>query len=262
MKPDYKNWMPRGMIIGMTAGTAVLFILWLLALLLPGTKNGIRIFIIVVLAILFIAMLIFTVWFYIMYRAFDYNGSTALSKRIIKGVASFVKIPDGGKGLDIGCGSGALSIAAAKKNPKAKITGCDRWGAEYSSFSKTLCESNAKAEGVSNVTFQNGDATKLPFNDESFDAVFSNYVYHNIPSKNRQEILMETFRVLKKGGMFVIHDLFTKSKYGDMDAFLKKLKALGFEKAELIDTCDGLIMERSEAKKNMLDGSKLLVGKK
>lgn len=55
MKPDYKNWMPKGMIIGMSIGTAVLFILWLLALLIPGAKNGIRIFIIVVLAIAFLA---------------------------------------------------------------------------------------------------------------------------------------------------------------------------------------------------------------
>lgn len=61
MKPDYKNWMPKGMIIGMTVGTAVLFILLLLAMLIPGTKNGFRIFIIAILAIAFIAMLIFTI---------------------------------------------------------------------------------------------------------------------------------------------------------------------------------------------------------
>ena len=46
-----------------------------------------------------------------------------MSKQIIEVVASYVSIPDGGKGLDIGCGSGALTIACAKKNPRASFTG-------------------------------------------------------------------------------------------------------------------------------------------
>jgi hypothetical protein len=50
-----------------------------------------------------------------------------------------------------------------------------RWGKEYASFSKSLCESNAKAEGVSRISFQQGDATHLDFPDETFDAVVSNY---------------------------------------------------------------------------------------
>jgi ubiquinone/menaquinone biosynthesis C-methylase UbiE len=126
-----------------------------------------------------------------------------MSKQIIEGVASYVSIPDGGKGLDIGCGSGALTIACAKKNPQASFIGIDRWGKEYASFSKNLCESNSKAEGVNNTSFMQGDACKLPFEDETFDAVTSNYVYHNIPSSDRQAILLETLRTLKKGGTFI-----------------------------------------------------------
>ena len=34
------------------------------------------------------------------------------------------------------------------------MIGIDRWGKEYASFSRPLCEKNAKAEGVSNVSFQ------------------------------------------------------------------------------------------------------------
>ena len=76
-----------------------------------------------------------------------------MSKQIIEGVAAYVKIPDGGKGLDVGCGSGALTIASAKKNPAASMTGIDRWGKEYASFNKKLCESNSAAEGVNNTSF-------------------------------------------------------------------------------------------------------------
>ena len=38
---------------------------------------------------------------------------------------------------------------------------------------------------------------KLDFPDESFDAVTSNYVYHNIAGKDKQQLLLETLRVLK-----------------------------------------------------------------
>ena len=101
-------------------------------------------------------------------------------------------------GLDIGCGSGALTIACAKRNPQGKMIGIDRWGKEYASFSLPLCEKNAAAEGVENASFQRGNAVKLDFPDESFDAVTSNYVYHNIAGKDKQALLLETLRVLKK----------------------------------------------------------------
>ena len=80
------------------------------------------------------------------------------------------------------------------------MTGLDRWGKEYASFNNLICVQNVKAEVINNIDFQKGDANKLPFADESFDAVVSNYVYHNIPGKNKQELLFETLRVLKKVG--------------------------------------------------------------
>ena len=167
----------------------------------------------------------------------SYNGKRQMSKQIIEGVASYVSVPDGGKILAVGCGSGALAIACAKRNPNAEVIGIDRWGKEYASFSRQLCERNARAEKVNNAKFQHRDAVNLDFADETFDAVTSNYVYHNIPG-NRQAYLLETLRVLKKGGTFALHDIFSKSKYGDMQAFVKRLKELGYEKVELIDTTE------------------------
>ncbi len=46
------------------------------------------------------------------------------------------------------------------------------------------------------MRFEEGNAANLPFEDESFDAVTSNYVYHNIVGKNKQKLLLETLRVL------------------------------------------------------------------
>ena len=54
--------------------------------------------------------------------------------------------------LDVGCGSGALMIASAKRNPKAAMAGCGIWSGTYKSvFTKKHCEDNGRAEGVTNV---------------------------------------------------------------------------------------------------------------
>ena len=80
---------------------------------------------------------------------------------------------------------------------------------------------NACAEGVGDRTeFMKGDATALDFPDETFDAVTSNYVYHNIAGADKQKLLKETLRVLKKGGTFAIHDIMSKRRYGDMERFV------------------------------------------
>lgn len=263
MKPNYKNWMPKGMILGTSAGCAVCLVLFLVfgvsGLLAAGTLKTI---LGIVFLVLTVVLLLVVVWMVMMYRAFSYDGKRQMARQIIDGVASKVVLPEGGCGLDVGCGSGALTIAVAKRNPQGRMTGIDRWGVDYSSFSKNLCEENARAEGVTNTSFAKGNALKLDFADETFDAVCSNYVYHNIPSRDRQEILMETLRVLKKGGTFAIHDIFSHRMYGDMQLFLQRLKEMGYEHVELIDTTHGMFMTPWEATWMTLRCSAILVGKK
>ena len=261
MNPDYKNWMPKGMVLTAVIAAAVFLLLFIFFGLTGIVSGTLKTVLFIVFLILTVVCLCVSVWMIMMYRAFDYNGKRKMSRQIIEGVAEYVKLPDGGKGLDVGCGSGALTIACAKCNPNASFIGVDRWGKEYASFNKPLCERNAVAEGVKNVTFERGDARKLDFPDETFDAVTSNYVYHNIPTGDRQAILLETLRVLKKGGVFALHDIFSKSKYGDIQAFVKKLKEMGYEKVELIDST-GRFMTKWESVWMELSGSALLVGRK
>ncbi|MBQ7740289.1 MAG: class I SAM-dependent methyltransferase [Eubacterium sp.] len=259
MKPDYKNWIPKWMFGAFTAGAVISLVLMIIfALALHGAA---KVILVIIFALAFILCLVSDIWSVFAYNKFSYDGNRKLSKGIIDGIAGYVDLPDGATALDIGCGSGALAIAVAKKNPNASVIGCDRWGKEYKEFSKLLCKENAKAEGCENITFQKGDATKLPFEDESFDAVVSNYVYHNIPTTDRQAILLETLRTLKKGGTFALHDIFSKNEYGDMEPFLQKLRDMGYEKVELIDTSDKF-MSPSEAKTMFLSGSALLYGRK
>lgn len=228
MKPDYDNWVPNK---------------------LKYTLLGIT-----------LAFAKMTQWAFMAHKAFSYDGDLQLARKIVEGTADYVKIPDGGTCLDVGCGSGALSIAVAKRNPNGKVIGVDRWGKEYDKFSKKLCERNAEAEGVTNVTFRPGDAMALPFPDETFDAVTSNYVYHNIFLHSKQKLLLETLRTLKKGGTFAIHDLMSPVRYGDMKKFAQKLRDMGYEKVELIDTTDGKFMTKKQSFQYQLQGSTILYG--
>ena len=263
MKPNYKNWVPKILIAGMAAAT-VISIAALTAFGICGlwvTKTW-RIILAIVFAVAAVGCGKTLQWSITAYCAFSYDGQRQLSRKIIEGTAEYIALPDGGIGLDVGCGSGALTIACAKRNPQGRMVGVDRWGKDYAEFSLPLCQNNAQAEGVCNTEFQKADATKLPFADETFDAVTSNYVYHNISGVDKQQLLLETFRVLKKGGTFAIHDLMGKNRYGDMEAFYRKLKEMGYAEVRMIDTTDGMFMTKKEANRLMLKGSTLLVGRK
>lgn len=74
--------------------------------------------------------------------------------------------------------------------------------------------------------------------------------------------MFETLRVLKKGGCFAIHDIMSRSKYGNMKSFFEKLKNMGYESVELIDTTNGKFISLPKAKLMILSGSALLIGKK
>ncbi len=263
MKANYKNWVPKILIVGMAAATVVS----LAAFVVFGVcglwvTKAWRIAFGVLFAVATLGCGKTLQWSITAYNAFSYNGKRQLSRKIIEGTAKYITLPDGGVGLDVGCGSGALTIACAKRNPQGRMVGVDRWGKDYAEFSLPLCQSNAKAEGVGNVYFRKGDATGLPFPDETFDAVTSNYVYHNITGEDKQKLLLETLRVLKKGGTFAIHDLMGKSRYGDMESFCQGLKEAGFAEVRMIDTTDGTFMTKKEAVRLMLAGSTLLVGRK
>ena len=164
--------------------------------------------------------------------------------------------------LEVGCGSGALSIRAALTWPDAEVTGIDYWGAAYG-YGQAMCEKNAASEGAAaRCVFKHGDANKLDFPDESFDAVVSNYVYHNVMGADKQALLLETLRVLKKGGVFALNDDMKPKMYGDMDAFVQKLRDMGYEDVRLIDTATEAFGSRRRAGMMMLGDSRMLAGRK
>lgn len=93
--------------------------------------------------------------------------------------------------LEIGCGPGALAESLHRWYPKASITGLDRDSA-FIHFA---------AEKAPDLTFIEGDATKLPFENASFDVTISNTVSEHIEPSC---FFGEQFRVLKKGGVCLV----------------------------------------------------------
>lgn len=260
-KLDYKNWVPRGLLWALGAGTIFClagFVLFLVCDL--GLGRAARIACLCLWFAALLACAFFLAWMTYLHRAFSFTARRALARRIVEGVAARVTLPDGGLGLDVGCGSGALTIACARRNPRARMLGVDRWGAEYSTIKKRLCEDNAEAEGIGNISFRNGSAISLNYPDETFDAVTSNLVYHNIHCRDRKELLLETLRVLKKGGVFALHDIMSPAAYGNMQEFVRELQDAGYQKVELIDTADDVLIPAKDAWKLGMRHAKLLAG--
>ena len=122
--------------------------------------------------------------------------------------------------LDVGCGRGLLTVGAARRLTSGKAMGVDVWlrNAVSGNAARSVVE-NAKVEGVADrVEVQEGDARKLPFPDESFDAVISNFVLHEMNTRDdRKQIVREIARVLKPGGHIGLVDfIFTEECVQDL----------------------------------------------
>ena len=163
----------------------------------------------VIAAVILLALLLWCAW---IRRQYAFGGGGMMDRTHLV-VLSHLNFDGQGSLLEVGCGSGALSIRAALTWPDAEVTGIDYWGAAYG-YGQAMCEKNAASEGAAaRCVFKHGDANKLDFPDESFDAVVSNYVYHNIMGSDKRALLLETLRVLKKGGVLLNFD----ANYGITD---------------------------------------------
>ncbi|MFK0294952.1 class I SAM-dependent methyltransferase [Streptomyces sp. NPDC090442] len=119
--------------------------------------------------------------------------------------------------LDLGCGRGAVLLAAARRIPGGRAYGVDLWRSQDQSGNHpAVTERNARAEGVADrVELHTADMTQLPFEDGRFDVVLSSLAIHNISDPlGRTSAIEEAVRVLRPGGRLVVADLRNTRQYG------------------------------------------------
>jgi SAM-dependent methyltransferase len=112
--------------------------------------------------------------------------------------------------LDLGCGSGAVLLAAASRLPCGTAEGVDLWRSrDQSGNDIEQARANATDLGVAgNVRLHTADLTDLPFEDGCFDVVTSALALHNIPTADgRRRAVEEAVRVLRPGGRLALVDV-------------------------------------------------------
>lgn len=101
--------------------------------------------------------------------------------------------------LEIAAGTGRLSRFVKLAYPKARVTVTDlSW--PYLEIARE------RLSDLSRVEFMQAAAEKLPFQDQTYDAVFSCFLFHELPEKVRHEVVREGMRVLKNDGVFGMVD--------------------------------------------------------
>ena len=222
--PDYGNWVSKRLLCVCGLMGALLLAL---SFLFPVLAIGAAFF------------LISFIYFLYAHFKFSPRGGN-VQTRLRDLVLDHLDWDGGGTALDIGCGNAPLAINLAQKYPEAQVTGIDCWGAGWD-YSQEACQRNARAAGVADrATFQKASAAAMPFDDGLFDAAVSNFVFHEVrDAKDKQDVIREALRVVRKGGKFAFQDLFlVKRFYGQVDDLLATIRSWGVEDVHFVDTSD------------------------
>ena len=110
--------------------------------------------------------------------------------------------------LDIGCGTGSLAVLIKRLFADVEVVGVDP-------DVKALARATRKARrGAVNVQFDLGFADALSYPDESFDRVFSSFMFHHLERDEKVRTLREVRRVLKADGSLHLLDFGGSAGHG------------------------------------------------
>jgi tRNA (cmo5U34)-methyltransferase len=100
--------------------------------------------------------------------------------------------------LELGCGTGNLTLVIKEGFPKAKITGVDLSGEGIK-----VCRDRINS---TNVKLLQSDLTTVTFKDESFDVIISSLTIHHLQTAERSELYRKARNWLKPRGWLIICD--------------------------------------------------------
>ncbi len=114
---------------------------------------------------------------------------------------------NGKKILDVGCGTGSLSILIKRMYPAADVTGLD-------GDPQILEAARSKAEsGGLEIHFEQGMSFDLPYPDASFDVLLTSFMLHHLDRDDKQKTAMEAYRVLRPAGRLFGIDFVQPQKF-------------------------------------------------
>lgn len=143
------------------------------------------------------------------------------------------------KVLDVGCGTGTLLIELKKRFPSTQTYGLDGDPRILS-----LAERNAAASGVA-LNLERAMSNEMPFEDASFDRVFSSLFFHHLSRSDKETTFREIRRVLRPAGELHVADWGKPSNLLIRVAFLQVQMLDGFETTR--DNALGLIPQIAES---------------
>ncbi|MGN7456022.1 methyltransferase domain-containing protein [Paenibacillus pasadenensis] len=117
-------------------------------------------------------------------------------------------LPDGSSVLDVGCGTGRISVYLAERGYRVK-------GIDVSEGLLSVAREISKKRNL-DIDFLNLEGIKLPYQDEEFDTLIGFKILCYIPTRElRNENLKEFYRVLKQGGTCIITQNIVPDEYID-----------------------------------------------
>jgi ubiquinone/menaquinone biosynthesis C-methylase UbiE len=133
--------------------------------------------------------------------------------------ADLVSIKPGDRVLEVGCGTGSLTLAVGRRvGASGEVHGVDI-APEMINVAR---RKNARAGNP--VTFRVGQIDTLPYPEATFDAVICSFMIFHLPDDVQRLGLKDIFRVLRAGGTLVVIDMVT----ADLDALRRSMAEAGF----------------------------------
>ncbi len=114
----------------------------------------------------------------------------------------------GQKVLDLGCGTGTLSILLKKYSPNI-----DLFGLDADPRVLQIAQEKTAAANI-NIAWVEGLAYHIEFPDNSFDRVITCLMIHHLTLPNKLKAFEEVFRILKPGGEFHLLDFGKPTSFG------------------------------------------------
>jgi ubiquinone/menaquinone biosynthesis C-methylase UbiE len=145
--------------------------------------------------------------------------------RLRRKTVEFAQIAPGERILDVGCGTGDLTLRAAERaGSTGQVCGIDPGPAMIETAQRKAACAHV------NVDFRVGVIEQLPYPDASFDVVLSSLMMHHLPADLKPIGLAEIRRVAKPGGRLIIVDM---KGLLEQQGIVPLVKAAGFTRAEL-----------------------------